>query len=173
DLKPSNILVSSGVLKLADFGLSRDVSDSMTANVVTRWYRAPELIYGNRDYAFSVDIWALGCILAEILLRVPLFPAEDDFKQLDLIFRTLGSPDPTECEYLKKLPNFLEYPPYPKTPLKNIFSGASDDVIDLLKKMFAYDPVRRIDVFEILQHEYFSNEPPPNKNTTVTKICKP
>ncbi|KAG0442048.1 putative serine/threonine-protein kinase KIN28 like protein [Dictyocoela muelleri] len=172
DLKPSNILIKDGILKLADFGLSRDIGDDMTSNVVTRWYRAPELIYGDRNYAFSVDIWALGCILGEMLLRVPIFPAEDDFKQLEMIFKTLGTPDSKDCSYFKQLPNYLEYPNYPKIMLKNIFSGASDDIIDLIGKMFIYNPIERIDIYEILQHEYFTNEPLPNRDTNITKISK-
>lgn len=166
DLKPANILIKDGILKLADFGLSRNLDYEMSCNVVTRWYRAPELFFGDKKYTFSVDIWAFGCILGELLLRIPLFPGEDDFKQLELIFKTLGTP---EINIFKNLPNFLEYPKYPNKSLKNIFSGASSDILNLIEKMFIYDPNKRINIFEILTHEYFINEPLPNKNTQVTK----
>ena len=78
DIKPSNFLIStSGVLKLADFGLARfhgSIDRKMTAGVVTIWYRAPELLYGSRFYSFGVDMWAMGCVMAELVLRTPLFP---------------------------------------------------------------------------------------------------
>lgn len=97
DLKPNNLLVNrKGVLKIADFGLAKrfGTPDRLhTHRVVTRFYRAPELLFGARAYGPAVDIWAVGCIIAELLLRVPFLPGESDLDQLTKIFTTLGSPN--------------------------------------------------------------------------------
>ena len=99
DLKPGNLLVSpSGELKIADFGLARECGDPgarMTSQVVTRWYRAPELLLGSRAYSAAVDMWAVGCIFAELMLRTPYLPGESDAAQLTTIFRAIGTP--TSC----------------------------------------------------------------------------
>ncbi len=96
DLKPNNLFLSSeGVVKIGDFGLARHFAASprrpMTHQVATRWYRAPELFYGCTQYGAGIDMWAVGCIIAEFLLRVPLFPADSDLTQLCKIYevRTL------------------------------------------------------------------------------------
>lgn len=91
DLKPNNLLVNSdGVLKIGDFGLAKFFGSPnriYTHQVVTRWYRAPELLYGAKLYGTGVDMWAIGCILAELLLRVPFLPGESDLDQLTRIFQ--------------------------------------------------------------------------------------
>ncbi|RKP24823.1 kinase-like domain-containing protein, partial [Syncephalis pseudoplumigaleata] len=98
DMKPNNLLLSSsGQLKIADFGLARDYADlnaagRMTSQVVTLWYRAPELLFGARDYASAVDMWSVGCIFAELMLRTPYLPGDSEMQQLDLIFKALGTP---------------------------------------------------------------------------------
>ena len=98
DLKPGNLLIdaASGELKLADFGLAREFSfpsGAMTPRVVTRWFRAPELLLGARLYTGAVDIWAAGCIFAELMLRTPFMAGDSDLNQLSVIFRALGTPD--------------------------------------------------------------------------------
>ena len=96
DLKPNNLLVNShGVLKIADFGLAKFFGSPTRVNthqVVTRWYRCPELLFGAKQYGTNIDIWSVGCILGELLLRSPLFPGESDLDQLTKIFQVLGSP---------------------------------------------------------------------------------
>lgn len=96
DLKPNNLLIASdGQLKIADFGLARDFADpgyKMTCQVITRWYRPPELLYGGRYYGTAVDIWSVGCIFAELMLRIPYLPGESDMDQIKTIFRALGTP---------------------------------------------------------------------------------
>ena len=95
DLKPANLLISAkGELKIADLGLSRVFARNegrlYSHQVATRWYRAPELLYGARKYTEAVDLWAIGCILGELLTFSPIFPGENDIDQLGLVIRTLG-----------------------------------------------------------------------------------
>lgn len=108
DLKPNNLLVNStGILKLGDFGLAKFYGSPnrvYTHQVVTRWYRSPELLFGARMYGVGVDIWAAGCILAELLLRVPFLPGESDLDQLLKIFQVLGTPS-DDCWKVSFLPN--------------------------------------------------------------------
>ncbi|OTF74611.1 hypothetical protein BLA29_008802, partial [Euroglyphus maynei] len=112
DLKPSNILIDwNGRLKLADFGQARSIdfcgenSDQEFSNdVCTRWYRAPELLWGSTHYGYEVDLWSSGCILAEMIQKYPLFRGETDIEQLSLIVRSLGNPKPGE--WTKNLPDF-------------------------------------------------------------------
>ena len=110
DLKPSNLLISPrGVLKIADFGLARECGDPgarMTSQVVTRWYRAPELLLGSRAYSAGVDMWAVGCIFAELMLRTPYLPGDSDASQLTTIFRALGTPSQADWPHHQSLPNY-------------------------------------------------------------------
>ncbi|XP_075582172.1 cyclin-dependent kinase 7 isoform X1 [Pelecanus crispus] len=106
DLKPNNLLLDeNGVLKLADFGLAKSFGSPnrvYTHQVVTRWYRAPELLFGARMYGVGVDMWAVGCILAELLLRVPFLPGDSDLDQLTRIFETLGTPTEEQWPIIDK-----------------------------------------------------------------------
>lgn len=164
DLKPRNMLVNSNCdLKICDFGLARvRFSDKewlspMTEYVCTRWYRAPEVLCSWTDYSCAVDIWSIGCILAELHMRKPLFPGHNTQHQLDLIIGLLGSPDSQE---LQKIPNekarkFIRS--LPKTagkPLSQVVSSLADDGQDLMMRMLRWDPESRITVFEAIQHPY-------------------
>ena len=104
DLKPSNLLLNANCdLKICDFGLARTSSERgfMTEYVVTRWYRAPELLLSCEDYTSAIDIWSMGCILAEILGRKPLFPGKDYIHQMRLIVEVLGSPNEEDCAFIQ------------------------------------------------------------------------
>lgn len=122
DLKPQNLLIDSkGSIKLADFGLARAFGmpvRTYTHEVVTLWYRAPEILLGSRYYSVPVDIWSLGCIFVEMLTRRALFPGDSEIDQLFRIFRTLGTPDDKVWPGVSKLPDFK--PSFPKWPLKSI-----------------------------------------------------
>jgi mitogen-activated protein kinase 1/3/mitogen-activated protein kinase 6 len=164
DLKPRNLLVNSNCdLKICDFGLARVCfSDKewvcpMTEYVCTRWYRAPEVLCSWTDYSGAIDIWSIGCILAEMNMRKPLYPGHNTQHQLDLIIGLLGSP---EGEELMKIPNekcrkFIKsLPRKVGKPFPEVFADMSLEAQDLLAKMLRWDPESRITVFEAIQQPY-------------------
>jgi len=165
DMKPNNLLIDSrGVLKIGDFGLARSFGSPTrlyTHQVVTRWYRAPELLFGARNYGEGVDMWAAGCILAELLLRVPVFPGDSDLGQLSKIFEVLGSPNDSNWADSKSLPDYCEFKSIPGMMLRDIFTAAGDDLISLLENILRLNPNDRCSAKAALQTPYFSSHPPP------------
>jgi len=165
DMKPSNLLVNSNCdLKICDFGLARGISDNkedneLTEYVVTRWYRAPEIMCSCQDYDYQVDVWAVGCIFGELLGRKPLFPGDNYIHQLNLIFGALGTPTEEELAWVtneKALQYIRSLDPKAKIPFAQIYPEASDKALDLLEKMLTFDPHKRISVADALAHPYFS-----------------
>ncbi|XP_045302224.1 cyclin-dependent kinase 7 isoform X7 [Prionailurus viverrinus] len=158
DLKPNNLLLDeNGVLKLADFGLAKSFGSpnrAYTHQVVTRWYRAPELLFGARMYGVGVDMWAVGCILAELLLRVPFLPGDSDLDQLTRIFETLGTPTEEQWPALKTK-YFSNRPgptpgcqlPRPNCPLETLKEQSNPAVATKRKRTQALEQVG-----EVLQH---------------------
>ncbi|KAF8787237.1 Cyclin-dependent kinase 7 like protein [Argiope bruennichi] len=165
DLKPNNLLINSdGILKIGDFGLAKNYGSPnkvYSHQVVTRWYRAPELIFGATIYATGIDIWAVGCILAELLLRVPFLPGKTDLDQLSQIFKVLGSPSEEDWPHVTALPHYVEFKPSPPIPFRDIFTAAGDDLLEVLSRMLALNPLKRCTCKEALKMAYFSNYPPP------------
>ncbi|KAL0265664.1 UNVERIFIED_CONTAM: hypothetical protein PYX00_011378 [Menopon gallinae] len=162
DIKPNNILFArDGVLKLADFGLCRSVSsERMTTQVITRWYRPPELLLGCRNYAFPADMWSVGCVMAEMFLRVPLFAADSDIKQLDLIFRALGTPDDAYFQNLcGEMP--IMFKKHPRSDFESLFSAAGQDALDLMKQLLDLNPNCRPSTLKAVGHRYFHSHPYP------------
>lgn len=163
DLKPQNLLISrDGTLKLADFGLARAFGipvRSYTHEVVTLWYRAPDVLMGSNTYSTPVDIWSVGCIFAEMVNGRPLFPGSNNEDQLHRIFKVLGTPAPTEG--LTSLPqwrnNFKYYPPM---KWKYIAPGLNELGLDLLSRMLAFDACDRISAKRAMQHPYFDDLDP-------------
>lgn len=162
DLKPSNLLLNANCdLKICDFGLARTTSESdyMTEYVVTRWYRAPELLLNCSEYTAAIDIWSVGCILMEIFKREPLFPGRDYVQQLGLIIELLGSPDDSDLGFLRN-DNAKKYvkrlPTVPKQSFSDMFPDASPVAIDLAERMLVFDPAKRISVEEALNHPFLS-----------------
>lgn len=164
DLKPRNLLVNSNCdLKICDFGLARvRFADSdwvcpMTEYVCTRWYRAPEVLCSWTDYSCAIDIWSIGCILAEMLQRKPLFPGANTQHQLDQVINRLGSPEANE---LMKIPNekcrkFIRS--LTKTSGKgfnDFTSNAPQEVVDLMAQMLKWDPESRITVQDAIKSPY-------------------
>nr|XP_007160499.1 hypothetical protein PHAVU_002G326800g [Phaseolus vulgaris]ESW32493.1 hypothetical protein PHAVU_002G326800g [Phaseolus vulgaris] len=158
DMKPNNLLIgSNGQLKLADFGLARMFGSPdrrFTHQVFARWYRAPELLFGAKQYGSGVDVWALGCIFAELLLRRPFLQGTSDIDQLGKIFLAFGTPTSSQWPDMVFLPDYVEYQYVPAPPLRSLFPMATDDALDLLSKMFTYDPKARISLQQALEHRY-------------------
>lgn len=116
----------------------------MTHQVVTRWYRSPELLFGARLYGTGVDMWAVGCIIAELMLRVPFLPGESDLGQLMKIFEVCGTPDEVTWNGVKSLPDYVQFKPLPGQPFKDIFTAAGEDLLELLEAFMILNPAKRL-----------------------------
>uniref|UniRef100_A0AAQ5YR44 mitogen-activated protein kinase n=1 Tax=Amphiprion ocellaris TaxID=80972 RepID=A0AAQ5YR44_AMPOC len=157
DLKPGNLAINPDCeLKILDFGLARQADAEMTGYVVTRWYRAPEVILNWMHYTQTVDIWSAGCIMAEMLLGKPLFKGNDrilDCSQSSLILSDVDFPNlchVTAKNYIRSLTKV------PKKDLHSIFSKASSNAVCVLEKMLLLDPERRVSASEALDLPFFS-----------------
>ncbi|CAD5235055.1 unnamed protein product [Bursaphelenchus xylophilus] len=165
DLKPNNLLINSaGRMKVTDFGLARffgSPTREYTHQVVTRWYRCPELLFGARAYGVGVDMWAVGCIIAELLLRVPLFQGDSDLDQLVKIFTVMGVPTDNDWAKRKSLPDYIEIKPANPIPvdLRSLFTAASDNLLELMRGCLRFDPLKRLTATEALNSAYFREEP--------------
>jgi serine/threonine protein kinase len=146
-----------GVLKIIDFGLARlyNPEDNLSPEVVTRWYRAPELLFTSRRYSFGVDIWAVGCILAELLLGKPYLAGLSDIDQLSKIFAALGTPTEEEWPGLSSLPGYMPFTKQTTLPLAAQFRSASADAVDLLSALIAFYPPKRLSAESALEHSFF------------------
>jgi serine/threonine protein kinase len=161
DLKPANLLVNSNCdLRVCDFGLARGVlpdeeihnQQNLTEYVVTRWYRAPEIMLCTQDcvsYTKAIDVWAMGCIMGELLGRNPLFPGSNYTNQLERIVSQLGAPSESDLSFVKssKARKFIRQPKLAslqKKPFTSLYPTASADAIDLLEKMLKFNPADRI-----------------------------
>uniref|UniRef100_A0A7S2YQ03 Protein kinase domain-containing protein n=1 Tax=Entomoneis paludosa TaxID=265537 RepID=A0A7S2YQ03_9STRA len=170
DLKPSNLLVNSNCdLKICDFGLARGIDHDfcetdrngtmlLTEYVVTRWYRAPEIMLACHEYSYPIDVWSVGCIFAELLLRKPMFPGEDYIDQLTIITEKLGKMPDADLDFvtsekakrfMKKLPN------RPPKHFSVVFPGTPNDALDVMRQMMQVHPDKRISVNAALQHGFF------------------
>jgi len=162
DLKPQNLLVSNtGVIKLADFGLARCFSIPSrvyTHEVVTLWYRAPELLMGAHFYSTAVDIWSLACIFAEIVRGKALFGGDSEIDQLFRIFKILGTPSTTNWPGLTNLPDYKNcFPKWAGGELRAEVPGIGESGIDLLEQMLTYDPMERITAKVARAHQYLGD----------------
>ncbi|KAJ3675440.1 hypothetical protein LUZ60_004482 [Juncus effusus] len=189
DLKTSNLLLNnSGELKICDFGMARQYGSPLkpyTQLVVTLWYRAPELLLGAKEYSTAIDMWSVGCIMAELLTKEPLFDGKNEVDQLDKIFKILGKPSEDDWPGYKKLPGskvrFTQQQPNKlsgnnfkeklrllrssrgRNPLMMFHSDStlSQKGFDLLDKLLTYDPEKRIRAEEALEHPWFNEVPLP------------
>ncbi|XP_043843936.1 cyclin-dependent kinase 10 isoform X2 [Dromiciops gliroides] len=167
DLKVSNLLMTDkGCVKTADFGLARAYGvpvKPMTPKVVTLWYRAPELLLGTSTQTTSIDMWAVGCILAELLAHKPLLPGSSEIHQIDLIVQLLGTPNENIWPGFSKLPLVSQYSlrKQPYNNLKHKFPWLSEAGLRLLNFLFMYDPKKRATAGDCLESSYFKEKPLP------------
>ncbi|RKP14410.1 kinase-like domain-containing protein [Piptocephalis cylindrospora] len=168
DLKMSNLLLTSnGILKIADFGLARlvpkDSGGHLSPKVVTLWYRAPELLFGADSYGFPIDLWSVGCIVAELLRHQPLLPGSVELEQIRLIVGMLGPPHEGIWEGWNDLqrrhPHPYSWPRGQVESLRKIFPSESSKTISLLQGLLTYDPSRRMSLDVALEHPYFNESP--------------
>eukprot|EP00306_Pavlova_sp_CCMP459_P018764 CAMPEP_0185208994 /NCGR_PEP_ID=MMETSP1140-20130426/62993_1 /TAXON_ID=298111 /ORGANISM="Pavlova sp., Strain CCMP459" /LENGTH=345 /DNA_ID=CAMNT_0027776745 /DNA_START=1 /DNA_END=1039 /DNA_ORIENTATION=+ len=169
DIKPHNILMQRGAhgygpawtLKLADFGLARVFALPLrpyTHEVVTLWYRAPEILLGVKTYTWAVDIWSVACLFGEMLNGKPLFPGDSEIDQLLRVFRGLGTPTPGAWPGARELPDWNDcFPKWRAGELASLVPALCDDPdgLDLIERMLRYDPDRRITARDAIEHPFF------------------
>jgi serine/threonine protein kinase len=180
DLKPENILMilSNNLIKIADFGTAKEIPEfkdgSLTDYVCTRWYRAPECTLKSTNYNEKIDVWAIGCIMAELYTLKPIFPGSDEFDQLNKILKVTGSPTefndwPEGFALIQKLN--IRMPNFYKSNLKDIIYNANDDAINFLENIFQINPDKRPSCSELLRHPYFTEiQRPVSYNNPVRGI---
>jgi len=182
DMKPSNLLLNSEcLLKVADFGLARLMdapkedgtkTQVLTDYVATRWYRAPEILLGSNNYTKAVDIWSIGCILGELIGAKPMFPGTSTMNQLDKILEVLGRPSQedmkaVQSDYTAQMIDNI--PEHAKViGLDEMYPNADDVSMDLLKKLLAFNPDKRITIEQALEHPYVA----PFHNPAEELICE-
>ena len=164
--RPQNLLINErGELKLADFGLARIKSfptKTYSNEVVTLWYRPPDVLLGSTEYSTPIDIWAVGCIFYEMACGRALFPGNKVEEELHLIFKLLGTPSEKTLPDVTSRAEFqaLRLPFYPGEPLQRFVQRLDADGIDLLDKFLRYNPLSRTSAQEAMKHRYFSAYPP-------------
>jgi serine/threonine protein kinase len=168
DLKPQNLLIDAdGNIKLADFGLARAMSipvRAYTHEVITMWYRPPEILLGQKKYSTPVDIWSLGAIFSEMITNKALFPGDSEIDQLFKIFRVLGTPNneiwpgvENLDDYKTDFPSFKPVELCERLPNQNRKAELVPGAIDLLQQCLNYDPSQRISALKALDHSYFNS----------------
>ncbi|CAH0041603.1 unnamed protein product [Clonostachys solani] len=162
DLKPQNLLINNkGILKLGDFGLARAFGipvNTFSNEVVTLWYRAPDVLLGSRTYNTSIDIWSAGCIMAEMYTGRPLFPGTTNEDQIVKIFRIMGTPTERTWPGITQLPEYKpNFQMYATQDLRNILQAIDPTGIDLLQRMLQLRPELRISAQDALQHPWFND----------------
>jgi len=185
DMKPSNLLLNSECLvKVADFGLARSVDFKdkepgrhpvLTDYVATRWYRAPEILLGSTNYTKGVDMWSVGCILGELLGGKPMFPGTSTMNQLDRIIEVTGRPSPADIEAIQSefAATMLDsLPDVEPRSLQSMYPNASEDAIDLLRKLLMFNPDKRITAEQALEHPYLAQFHNPEDEPSCEKAIK-
>jgi len=179
DLKPNNVLINANCdLKICDFGTGRGIGRkqlnmTLMEFVTTRWYRPPEGLMLSTHYTSAVDVWSVGCILAELILRRPLFPGKHNYDQLERIFAVLGTPSKEATDKIQneKYRNYLRsLPQYERKPFSEIFPQANVKAIDLVEQMLVLDPEKRITVDAALAHPYLAQLHDPDDEPISSKL---
>ena len=162
DIKPNNILIDpvDYTLKLCDFGCAKHLvkTESNIAYICSRFFRPPELVIGAQYYTTQVDVWSIGCVIAELVLSKPLFPGKSATDQFLEIMKVLGTPTSEQMKIMnKKSKGNSKLPKINPVPWKDVFKGKTDDelYIDLVSKLLVYEPAKRLKPYEALLHPYF------------------
>ncbi|VBB75672.1 Putative serine/threonine-protein kinase [Podospora comata] len=177
DIKPNNLLIAAdGEVKLADFGLARGFSDPgwrMTATVITRWYRPPELLFGARHYSGAVDIWSVGMVFAELIIRTAYLPGNTEVEQIALICKQIGTPTEDNWPGVTQLSQYTVpsevTPVWGKEAYMGRFGAVGSEGVDLLVKTLALDPKKRITAREMLEHRWWRTEPKPTRKEDLPR----
>lgn len=177
DIKPNNLLIAAdGEVKLADFGLARGFADPMkpmTSNVITRWYRPPELLFGAKHYSGAVDMWSVALVFAELVIRTPYIAGDSEMGQINLICQAVGTPTEDNWPGVTKLEGYVFSEPITPVRGRDHYLGTFGTVglegVDLLMKMLILDPRRRITARETLEHPWWMSEPKPTRKEDLPK----
>ncbi|KAJ3494624.1 hypothetical protein NLG97_g3957 [Lecanicillium saksenae] len=159
DIKPQNLLLdpTSGILKLCDFGSAKILveNEPNVSYICSRYYRAPELIFGATNYTTKIDVWSTGCVMAELMLGQPLFPGESGIDQLVEIIKVLGTPTREQIRTMN--PNYMEhkFPQIKPHPFNKVFRKADANAIDLITKLLEYTPTEREAAVNAMVHPFF------------------
>eukprot|EP01101_Sappina_pedata_P005925 TRINITY_DN2828_c0_g1_i1.p1 TRINITY_DN2828_c0_g1~~TRINITY_DN2828_c0_g1_i1.p1 ORF type:complete len:495 (+),score=179.86 TRINITY_DN2828_c0_g1_i1:144-1628(+) len=174
DIKPQNLLLDpqSGVLKLCDFGSAKILvpGEPNVSYICSRYYRAPELIFGSTTYTTAIDIWSMGCVMAELLLGQPLFPGDSGVDQLVEIIKVLGTPAKDQIQAMN--PNYTDFrfPQIKGHSWNKVFRNRTPpEAIDLISKLLQYTPLSRTKPFEGLTHPFFDELREPQTTLPSTK----
>jgi serine/threonine protein kinase len=172
DLKPQNILIKGSTPKIADFGLARAVTTPhmpFTREVVTLWYRAPEILLGSARYSTPVDLWSCGCILAEMAIGQALFNGDSEFGTLMRIFEICGTPTEETFPGVGDLPHFSpNFPKWTKPRFQSLLQlgpSITAEGLELLKGLLVYPAAERLTPRKVCRHEYFSSLNPADFDT--------
>lgn len=162
DIKPQNLLVDpdSAVLKLCDFGSAKHLirGEPNVSYICSRYYRAPELIFGASDYTVNIDIWSTGCVMAELLLSQPIFPGDSGVDQLVEIIKILGTPTKEEIQDMNPNYSDFKFPQIKAHPWSKVFrSNTQPAAVDLASKLLRYTPHQRITPLNACTHEFFND----------------
>lgn len=176
DLKPENLLASGEIVKIADFGLAREIRSRppFTDYVSTRWYRAPEILLRSTTYNSPIDIFAMGAIMAELYMLRPLFPGQNETDQIYKTCAVLGSPKKSDWPEGFKLASQIgfSFPKFVSTSLSTIIPNASEDAIDVMEKMLEFNPQNRPTASQLLEHDYFKDYVSPAQTSIYGKSNK-
>ena len=167
DIKPQNLLLDpdSGILKLCDFGSAKHLvrGEPNVSYICSRYYRAPELIFGATDYTTNIDVWSAGCVFAELMLGQPIFPGDSGVDQLVEIIKVLGTPTREQIKEMN--PNYTEFkfPQIKAHPWQKVFRArTSPEAIDLVSRLLEYTPSARITPLQACAHTFFDELREPN-----------
>lgn len=177
DIKPNNLLIAAdGEVKLADFGLARSFADpyrAMTHQVITRWYRPPELLYGAKFYSGAVDVWAMGLVFAELIIRTPFVAGDTDMAQLDLICQAIGTPTEENWPGVSKLPDYIKSDRGQAIRGRDFYMSTFGTVgplgVDLLMSTLILDPRKRSTAKKFLEHKWWTIDPRPTRKEDLPK----